>query len=146
MNLEMSSPRADASGLAKALPPPRLGAQLPCMGWARTVAGHWGPPCCSWPHITRSCPQHPPPHHQHPPACLLHGSHFAREACVRPFRRASPLPGRSAAPRRARKAGGRVRLKRQVQAKEEREGEGGGANITETRETFPGGAGVTLGH
>lgn len=38
-----------------------------------------------------------------------------------------------------------MRQKQQVQAKEEREGEGRGATITETRETFPGGAGEPLG-
>lgn len=38
-----------------------------------------------------------------------------------------------------------MRQKQQLRAKEEMEGEGGGATITETRETFPGGAGEPLG-
>lgn len=148
MNLEMSSPRADASGQAKGFTPLRLGAQLPCMGWAWTLAGCQGPPHSSWPPITPVRPQYPQPRHQHTPPCLLCGSHFAGEACVQPSHRASPSPGSSVAPHRARKAGGRVKQRQQVQAKEEREDKGEGATTTETRETFPGGtrAGQPLGH
>lgn len=134
MNLEMSSPRADASGRAKGLTP--RGRGLSCPAGHRPWLGTGGHQAVLGPPITPGCPWHPPPP-------LLHdGSSFAGEAGVPPSCRESPSPGSLAAPRRVRKAGGRIRQKQQVQAKEEREGEGGGATTTETRETFPGGSGA----